>query len=84
MLREDLLEVPRLLGLARRTLRIVRQNLAWAFAYNAAAVIIAAYGQLRPVVAAAAMVLSSVCVVHNSMRLSRGEHSRSSANGENR
>ena len=71
MLREDLLEVPRLLELARRTLRIVRQNLVWAFAYNAAAVVIAAYGLLRPVVAAAAMVLSSVCVVHNSMRLSR-------------
>jgi heavy metal translocating P-type ATPase len=73
MLREDLLEVPRLLELARRTLRIVRQNLVWAFAYNAAAVVIAAYGLLRPVVAAAAMVLSSVCVVHNSMRLSRAK-----------
>jgi Cu+-exporting ATPase len=84
MLREDLLEVPRLLGLARRTLRIVRQNLVWAFAYNAAAVVIAAYGLLRPVVAAAAMVLSSVCVVHNSMRLSRGECSRSIGRGERR
>jgi Cu+-exporting ATPase len=70
-------------------LRIVRQNLVWAFAYNAAAVVIAAYGLLRPVVAAAAMVLSSVCVVHNSMRLSRGdgdsrtpESSRSGRNGE--
>jgi Cu2+-exporting ATPase len=84
MLREDLLEVPRLLGLARRTLRIVRQNLVWAFAYNAAAVVIAAYGLLRPVVAAAAMVLSSVCVVHNSMRLSRGEYGRSIGKGESR
>jgi Cu2+-exporting ATPase len=73
ILREDLLEIPRLLGLARKTLRIVRQNLVWAFAYNAVAVIIAAYGMLRPIVAAAAMVLSSVCVVHNSMRLSRAE-----------
>ncbi len=73
ILREDLLEVPRLLGLARKTLRIVRQNLVWAFAYNAVAVVIAAYGMLRPIVAAAAMVLSSVCVVHNSMRLSRAE-----------
>ncbi|MEP6546404.1 MAG: HAD-IC family P-type ATPase, partial [Gammaproteobacteria bacterium] len=77
ILREDLLEVPRLLALARRTLRIVRQNLVWAFAYNAVAVIIAAYGMLRPIVAAAAMVLSSVCVVHNSMRLSRAERSGS-------
>ena len=77
MLREDLLEVPRLLELARRTLRIVRQNLVWAFAYNAVAVVIAACGLLRPVVAAAAMVLSSVCVVHNSMRLSRSGRSES-------
>jgi P-type E1-E2 ATPase len=82
ILREDLLEIPRLLGLARRTLRIVRQNLVWAFAYNAVAVVIAACGLLRPVIAAAAMVLSSVCVVHNSMRLSRGEYSRSIGKGE--
>jgi len=84
ILREDLLEIPRLLGLARRTFNIVRQNLVWAFAYNAAAVVIAAYGLLRPVVAAAAMVLSSVCVVHNSMRLSRGEYGRSGGKGGNR
>jgi P-type Cu2+ transporter len=71
ILREDLREIPRLLGLARKTFQIVRQNLAWAFVYNAVAVVIAAFGLLRPVVAAAAMVLSSVCVVHNSMRLSR-------------
>jgi Cu2+-exporting ATPase len=76
ILREDLLEIPRLLGLARRTMRIVRQNLVWAFAYNTVAVFIAACGLLRPVIAAAAMVLSSVCVVHNSMRLSRAERGR--------
>ena len=76
ILREDLLEIPGLLGLARRTMRIVRQNLVWAFAYNAVALVVAACGLLRPVVAAAAMVLSSVCVVHNSMRLSRAERSR--------
>jgi Cu2+-exporting ATPase len=69
MLREDLLEIPRLLELARKTFRVVRQNLAWAFAYNAVAVFVAAFGLLRPVFAAAAMVLSSVCVVNNSMRL---------------
>jgi Cu2+-exporting ATPase len=71
ILREDLLEVPRLLRLARETFRIVRQNLAWAFGYNSVAVLIAALGLLRPVFAAAAMVLSSVCVVANSMRLVR-------------
>jgi Cu2+-exporting ATPase len=77
ILREDLCEIPRLLGLARKTFQIVRQNLAWAFVYNAVAVVIAAFGLLRPVVAAAAMVLSSVCVVHNSMRLSRSGRSES-------
>jgi Cu2+-exporting ATPase len=82
ILREDLLEIPRLLALARRTLQIVRQNLVWAFAYNTVAVVIAAFGLLRPVVAAAAMVLSSVCVVHNSMRLSRGGYDRSGGKGE--
>jgi Cu2+-exporting ATPase len=71
ILREDLLEIPRLLQLARTTLRVVRQNLAWAFAYNVVAVVIAALGLLRPVFAAAAMVLSSLCVVGNSMRLER-------------
>jgi len=71
ILREDLNEVPRLIALARRTFRIVRQNLAWAFSYNVIAIAFAAAGLLRPVYAAAAMVLSSVCVVGNSMRLAR-------------
>jgi Cu2+-exporting ATPase len=70
ILREDLNEVPRLIALARDTFRIVRQNLAWAFSYNIIAIAFAAVGWLRPVYAAAAMVLSSVCVVGNSMRLS--------------
>lgn len=69
ILRDDLCEVPALLKLSRKTMRIVRQNLVWAFAYNSIAVLIAAGGWLRPVLAAAAMVLSSVCVVANSMRL---------------
>ncbi len=71
ILREDLREVPQLIELARQTFRIVRQNLVWAFSYNSLAIVIAACGLLRPVYAAAAMVLSSVCVVGNSMRLGR-------------
>jgi heavy metal translocating P-type ATPase len=75
ILREDLREIPRLFALARKTFRIVKQNLAWAFLYNAIGVAIAAFGLLRPAVAAGAMVLSSVFVVGNSMRLGR-ERSR--------
>jgi heavy metal translocating P-type ATPase len=71
ILREDLNEVPRLIASARDTFSIVRQNLAGAFSYNVIAIGCAACGLLRPVYAAVAMVLSSVCVVGNSMRLSR-------------
>ncbi|MGH7741502.1 MAG: heavy metal translocating P-type ATPase, partial [Candidatus Eiseniibacteriota bacterium] len=69
ILREDLGEVLGLLMLARRTLATVRGNLLWAFAYNLVGVSLAAAGKLSPVVAAAAMVLSSLFVVWNSMRL---------------
>jgi len=74
--RDDLCEVARLIELARRTFAIVRQNLAWAFGYNLIGITIAAFGLLRPVVASAAMVLSSMCVVANSMRVGR-ERARS-------
>jgi len=75
VLRDDLREVPRLFVLARRTMRIVRQNLVWAFGYNSAGILLAAFGYLRPVIAAAAMVLSSLFVVGNSLRLQRPERS---------
>ncbi len=71
ILRENLREVSELVVLARRTMRIVRQNLVWAFGYNAIGILMAAFGFLRPVVAAAAMVLSSLFVVGNSLRLAR-------------
>ncbi len=71
ILREDVGEVSKLVDLARRTMRVVRQNLAWAFLYNAFGILLAACGLLRPVVAAAAMVLSSLFVVGNSLRLQR-------------
>jgi len=69
--RPDLNRLVTAVAISRRALRIIRQNLAWAFVYNLVALPLAAAGELLPIVAAGAMALSSVCVVGNSLRLAR-------------
>jgi P-type Cu+ transporter len=69
LMRGDLRGVVETIELSRRTMRIIRQNLFWAFAYNAVGIPVAALGLLSPMVASAAMALSSVTVVMNSLRL---------------
>ena len=71
LLRDDLQVVADAIKLARGTFRTIRRNLAWAFSYNLAALPLAALGFLNPIVASAAMTLSSVFVVWNSLRLGR-------------
>lgn len=68
LMRNDLLLVPQALKLAKKTFSIIRQNLFWAFVYNAVAIPLAIAGVLHPIVAAGAMALSSLSVVANSLR----------------
>ncbi len=76
LVRDDLLVIPDAIALSRRTLRTIRTNLVWAFGYNVAAIPIAAAGLLNPLIAAAAMSLSSVLVVYNSLRIQHVRGSR--------
>jgi Cu+-exporting ATPase len=71
LIHEDLRLVPRAILIARRTVGIIKQNLFWAFVYNVAAIPLAAFGKISPSYAAAAMMVSSITVVLNSLRLKR-------------
>jgi Cu2+-exporting ATPase len=69
--RPDLLLVARSVAIMKKTFSVIRQNIFWAFFYNVVAIPLALAGLLHPIVAAAAMALSSLTVVGNSLRARR-------------
>lgn len=79
LLSSDIQAVPEALALAQATLRTVKQNLFWAFFYNAAAIPLAALGFLSPILSALAMGFSDLIVIGNALRLRRWRFGRSGA-----
>jgi heavy metal translocating P-type ATPase len=71
LLNNDVSRIPWAIDLAVRTRSVIRQNLFWAFGYNSAGVVLAACGFLNPAVAAGLMIVSSLLVISNSLRLMR-------------
>jgi len=71
LLRADLFGIAQAISLSGAAWRVMQQNLFWALAYNVIAIPAAALGYLSPVIASAAMAMSSVSVVLNSLRLKR-------------
>ena len=73
LLRDDLALVSEAIDISRRTVRTIYQNLGWAFVYNVVGIFIAVAGFLNPLMAASAMLISSLSVVGNSLRLREGQ-----------
>ena len=71
LIKDDVMDVARAIRLSRKTMKKIKQNLFWAFAYNSGAIPLAAIGLLSPIIAAAAMALSSISVIANSALLRR-------------
>ncbi len=71
LLNSEIEAVPRSLALARATLRTIKQNLFWAFFYNALGIPLAALGFMSPILCAAAMGVSDIVVIGNALRLLR-------------
>lgn len=72
LLGDDLSRIPEVIGLSRMTYRVIRENLAFSFGYNTVALGLACMGFVHPLIAALAMLGSSLCVIANSLRIRRG------------